>query len=66
MFKEEGFEHTLKRTWFGERGNVCFWNTRFPVKVYSELFGCSHCTSPAVTKGRLVGSFTQSCSKGGI
>jgi len=54
MSKEEKIEHTLKRIWFGVRGNVCFWNMRFPVKVYNELFGCSHCISPAVTKGRLV------------
>ena len=54
MSKEEKIEHTLKRIWFGVRGNVCFWNMRFPVKVYNELFGCSHCNSPAVTKGRLV------------
>ena len=38
----ETVNHTRNKSWSGERGNVCFCTTRFPVKVYSELFGCSH------------------------
>lgn len=50
MMKSRKLYYTLKRSWLGERGNVCFWKIRFPVKVYNELFGCSHCTSPAITR----------------
>lgn len=38
----EKVNHTRNKSWSGERGNVCFWTIRFPVKVYRELFGCSH------------------------
>ena len=27
------------------------------MKVYNELFGCSHCTSPAISKEMLVSFF---------
>lgn len=37
---------TLNRSWFGPSGKVCFWIIRLPAKVYNELLGCSHCTSP--------------------
>ena len=40
--------HTRRRRWLGERGSVCLSIMRLPVKVYSELLGCSHCTSPAI------------------
>lgn len=47
---KENSQHTLNKIWFGLRGNVCFCIIRLPVKVYKELFGCSHCTSPAISK----------------
>ena len=50
MMEGRKSEHTLSKIWFGERGNVWLSITRLPVKVYKELFGCSHCTSPAINK----------------
>lgn len=41
---------TLSNSWFGESGSVCLSTIRFPVNVYSELFGCSHCISPVRQK----------------
>lgn len=47
MSKRGGKWYTRNNSWFGLTGRVWFWIIRFPVKVYNELFGCSHRISPA-------------------
>jgi hypothetical protein len=46
-WRDEKKYHTRNKSWFGLRGSVWSWIIRFPVKVYNELFGCSHWISPA-------------------